>query len=50
MGVQLQYSEYKEDRVYGTEDLCSTLPWPVNFLKLDLQVGISIILISEIKL
>ena len=31
-------------KVYGTKDLCSTLPRPVNLLKQDLQVGISFIL------
>ena len=33
--------------VYGTRDLCSTLPRLVNLLKQDLQVGISFILISN---
>ena len=35
--------------VYGTEDLCSTLPRLVYFLKLDLEVGISFILIMKKK-
>ena len=34
-------------KVYGTKDLCSTLPRLVNYLKQDLQVGISFILISN---